>query len=188
MGDFNLHLDISSHHTETFTDILTSSGLLQHVNFPTYIHGHWLDLWILTVIAEQKRDLHRHTAKKQITFRRISQIDINKFKTDISKSQPIKNPKLSADSLYQQLYDILSSILNTHALLKTKSVSPKPPYPWITSAIQAAKRTRRYLEHIWQKSRFPLYRSKYVKQSHQCNRMLERARREHIVNYFYEKR
>ena len=38
-------------------------------------------------------------------------------------------------SLYKQFHDTLSSILNTHAPLKTKSVSPKPPNPWITLAI-----------------------------------------------------
>ena len=139
----DLHLDIPSHHTETFTDILTSFGLLQHVNCPTHIHGHWLDLCItrsasqivssifpsdglsdhLTVLAELLSDLHRHTAKKQITYRRINQIDINNFKTDIVKSQLITNPKLSADSLYKQFHDTLSSILNTHAPLKTKSES-----------------------------------------------------------------
>ena len=86
----------------------------------------------------------------------MNQFDINKFKTDISKSQlSTLNPKLSADNLYKQFHDTLSSILNTHAPLKTKSGSPKPPNPWITSAIQAAKRTRRYLECVWRKSRFP---------------------------------
>ena len=106
LGDFNLHLDNPSHHTETFTYILTFFGLLQHVNFPTHIHGHWLDLCItrsasqilssiflsdglsdhLTVIAGLQSDLHRHTAKKQMTYKRINQIDINNFKTDIVKS------------------------------------------------------------------------------------------------------
>ena len=206
LDDFNIHLDIPSHHTETFTDILTSFGLLQHVNFATRIHGHWLDLCItrsasqivssispsdglsdqLTVIAELQSDLHRHTAKKQITYRRINQIDINNFKTYIVKSQLITNPKLSADSLYKRFHDTLSSILNTHAPLKIKSVSPKPLSPWITSAIQAAKRTRRYLVRIWRKSCFPSNRSKYVKQAHLCNRMMETARREHIANYIHE--
>ena len=99
---FNLHLDIPSHHTETFTDILPSFRRLQHVNFPTHIHGHWLDLCItlvitasqivssifpsdglsdhLTVIAEIQSDLHRHIAKKEITYRRINQIDIINLK------------------------------------------------------------------------------------------------------------
>ena len=103
------------------------------------------------------------------------------------KSQPITNPKLSADGLYKKLHDTLSSILNTHYPLKTKSPkSPKSPNPWITPAIQAAKRTRRYLESVWRKSRFPSDRSKYVKQAHLCNRMVERARREHIANYIHE--
>ena len=92
LGDFIWNLDIPSHHTETFTDILTSFGFLQHVNFPTHIHGHWLDLYItrsaiqivssifafdalsdhLAVLPELQSDLHHHTAKKQITYRRIN--------------------------------------------------------------------------------------------------------------------
>ena len=137
----------------------------------------------LTVIAELQSDLHRHTAKKQLTYRRINQIDINHFKTDIVISQLITIPKLSADSLYKQFHDTLSSILNTHAPLKTKPVSPKQPNPWITPAIQAAERTRRYLERVWRKSRFPSDRSKNVKQAHLCNRMVEKAR--HIANYIH---
>ena len=139
----------------------------------------------LTVIAELQSDLHRHTVKKQITYRRINQIDINKFKTDISESQLIRKI-LFADNLYKQFHDTLLSILNTHARLEGKTVFPKSPNPWITSAIQAAKRTRRYLERVWRKSGFPSDRSKYVKQAHLCNRMMERARREHIVNYIHE--
>ena len=44
LGDFNLHLDKKqSLTTIKFLDILESSDLEQHVNFPTHIHGHWLD-------------------------------------------------------------------------------------------------------------------------------------------------
>ena len=76
--------------------------------------------------------------------------------------------------------------MNTHVPLKTKAVHPKPPNPWITPAIQAGKRTRRYLERVLRKSRFSSDRSKYAKQAHLCNRMIERARREHIANYIHE--
>ena len=122
------------HHSISYSDCLfhfPSDGLSDH----------------LTVIAELQIDLHRNTAKKQIKHRRINQIDINKFKTDIIKSQLITNPKLSAGSLYKQFHDTLSSILNTHAPPKTKSVTPigLPPNPWIISAIEAAKRTQRYI-------------------------------------------
>ena len=46
VGDFNLHLDTPSATTTTFIDILASFDKKQHVNFPTDIHGHWLDILI----------------------------------------------------------------------------------------------------------------------------------------------
>ena len=46
LGDFNLHLDNSIGNTNKFNEILTCFDLKQHVNFPTHVHGHWLDLLI----------------------------------------------------------------------------------------------------------------------------------------------
>ena len=46
LRDFNMHLDIPSSNTKTFNNIIESFDCLQHVNFPTHIHGHWLDLFI----------------------------------------------------------------------------------------------------------------------------------------------
>ena len=48
LGDFNLHLDKKSpsNHTNTFSYLLTSFGLRRHLDVPTHIHGHWLDLFI----------------------------------------------------------------------------------------------------------------------------------------------
>ena len=48
------------------------------------------------------------------------------------------------------------------------------------------KQNKSAILSVWQKSRFPSDRSKYVKQAHLCNRMMERARREHIANYIHE--
>ena len=46
LGDFNLHLDNANGTTNKFNEILTCFDLKQHVNFPTHVHGHWLDLLI----------------------------------------------------------------------------------------------------------------------------------------------
>ena len=47
IGDFNLHLELKkSPSTTKFCEIIESFDLEQHVNFPTNIHGHWLDLLI----------------------------------------------------------------------------------------------------------------------------------------------
>ena len=51
LGDFNLHLDNSNGNTNKFNEILTCFALKQHVNFPTHVHGHWLDLLITKRIS-----------------------------------------------------------------------------------------------------------------------------------------
>ena len=48
MGDFNLHLESSSSDVRQRTSILESFDPNQHVNFPTHIHGHSLDVMILS--------------------------------------------------------------------------------------------------------------------------------------------
>ena len=48
MGDFNLHLESSSSDVRQLTGILESLDLNQHVNFPTHIHGHSLDVTIFS--------------------------------------------------------------------------------------------------------------------------------------------
>ena len=58
LGDFNLHLDKKTKsHTIKFCDILEFFFYLeQHVNFPTHIHGHWLDLFITRTYPAQQLD------------------------------------------------------------------------------------------------------------------------------------
>ena len=51
LGDFNLHLDNSNGNTNKFNEILTCFDLKQHINFPTHVHGHWLDLLITKRIS-----------------------------------------------------------------------------------------------------------------------------------------
>ena len=48
MGEFNLHLESSSSDVRQITSILESFDLNQHVNFPTHIHGHSLDVMIFS--------------------------------------------------------------------------------------------------------------------------------------------
>ena len=50
MGDFNLHIGDDSNAVSDFNNSLCALGLLQHVDFPTRIHGHSLDL-VITELA-----------------------------------------------------------------------------------------------------------------------------------------
>ena len=63
------------------------------------------------------------------------------FKADINNSDLIKNPKSNATELAQQYDSVLSTLIDFHAPLATKKISPKPPNPWMTPAILAFQKT-----------------------------------------------
>ena len=76
---------------------------------------------------------------------------------------------------------VLSTLIEFHARLATKMISPKPPNLWRSPAILATKRHRRYLERVW--SRYPtaLNRSRLSKQTHLCNRQMSKANSAHYT-------
>ena len=46
-GDYNFHVDVEDDpDARAFLDLLSSMGLKQHVNVPTHVSGHTLDLMI----------------------------------------------------------------------------------------------------------------------------------------------
>ena len=168
----------------------------QHVNFPTHIHGHWLDILITrscktiqtptvadglsdhnTVIADFKVPI-APAVSKHVFYRAIHSINIASFMTDIIPSDLVTHPKEHVEhvsDLYTQYRQILKTLLLKHAPIKSKSVSQKPPAPWMTPEIIQSKWCRRYLEHVWRKSRSSLDRSRYTWQCHLCNRQMSKA-------------
>ena len=93
MGDFNLHIESSSSDVRQLTGILKSFDLNQHVTFPTYIHGHSLDVMIwcgvfsvspshaisdhFSVIGDLKIPTdHSHTVPQTITYRKLKAINM----------------------------------------------------------------------------------------------------------------
>ena len=118
---------------------------LSHVNFPTHIHGHSLDVMIFSnrcdvlsvspsdtisdnfsVVADLKIPTdHSHTVPQTITYRKLKAINMEAFKADINNSDLIKNPKSNATELAQQYDSVLSTLIDFHAPLATKKISPK---------------------------------------------------------------
>ena len=107
LGDFTLHLNKKqSPTTIKVCDILESFDLEQHINFPTHIHGHYLDLLItrtscptvsacdglsghVLVLLEIECPRPEYVENK-ISFRRIDKIDLDNLKNDILNSD-LKN-------------------------------------------------------------------------------------------------
>ena len=173
LGDFNLHLDKSNGNTNKLNKILTCFDLKQHVNFPTHVHGHWLDLLITKRISNSIKSVFSaagisdHLAviseidccktkwnKEKVSFRKINKIDYESFNSNILSSDLIKKPEKVLSALCQLYASVLSSILDKHASVSTKT-------PWMTLEIIKAKTLRHNLERTWHRSCTHLDRSRY---------------------------
>src|SRR6218665_1177640 len=81
------------------------------------------------------------------SFCHISSINIEAFMRDLSSSDLVLNPPSSLDDLLCSCNDTLSSLLDKHAPIITKSGSQSHSNnPWYTSYLQAFKSFRRRLE------------------------------------------
>ena len=163
LGDLNLLLDKKqSLTTIKFCDILESFDVEQHVNFPTHIHEYWLDSLITRTSCLAVRSAVRLVSacdglsdhflvvlelefprpkcvRKKITFRRTNKIDLDNLKNDILNSDLKIKPEKEHPKLCKQYDTILQTILDKHAPLLTKTVSERPPTPWMTQEILKAK-------------------------------------------------
>ena len=132
-----------------FHDILSSFDLQQLVSFPTYSHGHTLALWIassactfrsvfqsdrisdhFTVIGVMLFLVPSPAYHKTISYRNLKSTDLDAFRRDILNSDLIICPAENPVDLANQYNGVLSSILDKHALLKSKLVSCIPDDPW----------------------------------------------------------
>ena len=132
------------------------------------------------------RKTHSHTVPQTITYRKLKAINMEAFKADINNSELIKNPKSNAHELAQQYDSVLSTVIDFHALLATKKISTKPPNPWMTPAILASKRRRRFHERVWRRYPTALNRSRFSKQIHLCNKQMSKAKSFHYSKIIAE--
>ena len=144
MVDFNLRIDSSSSDAGRLSGILDSFDLHQYVDFPTYIHGHSLDLMIcspecnvLSVLASdlisdhfsvvangmQIPSIHSRTIPQTIKYRKLQ----SAFKADIQNSDLIRYPKTNATELALQYDSVLHILINLYAPWVTTKISIKTP-------------------------------------------------------------
>ena len=122
---------------------------------------------------------HTRTIPQTIKYRKLQSINMEAFKADIQYSDLIRYPKTNATELSLQYDSVLHALINLHALLVTKKISITPPNPWMTPAILASKRYRRYLEPIWRSNPSTLNRSRLTRQTHLCKRQMSKAKSAH---------
>ena len=138
---------------------------------PTSVLKNCLDILIAPIT-----DIINILMETSTFFRKINNIDYESFHSDIFSSDLIKKPEKYLSALCQQYDSFLSSILDKHAPVSTKTLPGKPPTPWMTPEIMKAKTLRHNLERTWRRSHTHLDRSRYKQQCHLCNRMMTKAK------------
>ena len=201
-GDFNLHLDdLRDNDTKKFMDLLETFSLSQHVSGPTHLSGHTLDLIVTrssddVVLASPKATfpISDHfiiqcpigfprpaLSCKELTFRKLKNIDIAEFSADIASSVLCASVHWdNIDALSDCFNMTITDILDKHAPLKTRIMINRPKIPWFNDDIKQLKRKRRRLEKKALKTDLPGDWNNYHKVRNQYSALLKSAR----VNYY----
>ena len=209
-GDINLHLDVKTNrYSNLFHQSLDVCGLLQHVHEPTHYLGHTLDIFVTrdstTLIKSIKvvdpmlcnednvliKDHYAIIAilnieqcvvtRAKISYRKLRNINMDNFKRDIVQTRSLNSCNLPVDTLVRNFDECLSSLLNTHAPLCTKTITLRKKAPWYDNTLICAKRKKRRLERNWRKSLSNISANKraYREQCVVVNILLHTARTEY---------
>ena len=159
--------------TCSLMDMFYNFDLKQYVQCSTHTSGNTLDL----IVARDNSDLDistpteswyisdhcfiecnlkfskPHSEKKRISYRKIKNIDSVKFANDLQKVvQDLEN--ISDLSELAEQYNVrISQCLDTHAPVKTKTVTVREQLPWYNSELLDIKRKKRKAEKMWRKSK-----------------------------------
>ena len=196
-GDFNVHMDeLDCRHTKTMNDILFSASLKQHIDEPTHIRGHTLDLLItwdfqesvskISVVRDLPSDhfavmceveMSRPPATKRIIkSRHLHLIDPSVFRQDVISSLNVDCHADSADKMVDIYNTTLGTLLDNHAPPKTREISLRPQAPWYNDSIRNDKRKKRQLERKWLKSKLTVDENAFREQCRHYKNVLDGAK------------
>jgi len=161
---------LTSQAIPTFLATLDSTKLTKHVSFSTHRDHHILDL-VITPSSSSHNPVIDHSPVSpshhlpifsslsilpgiplpwtKISFRCFKSISVSKFTRDILQSRPITHPPPNLSDLVDAYNSTLTSLIDIHAPLKTKTFLAKPINKWYTPALSAFKAPRRHQENFW---------------------------------------
>ena len=163
-----------------FKDILNSFNFIHHVNVPTHIQGHTLDI-IATLeggvhvsnVEANAFDISHHSLvnftieivpeikqEKVITYRNTKCIDSEKFVSDLSNQINISESVSFGENI--TAYNVLKDILNVHAPIKSRMIKTVQNSPWFDSEYVNLRRLRRKAEE-YRKTGLIVHKEIFVK-------------------------
>ena len=203
VGDLNCHLDKKTDNTtQKFTDMLGSLGIEQHVNKPTHMSGHTLDVIMCRdtdnlvqevqvgdLITDQHLllcNVHHpkpHLHKTKIITRAFRSIDLPSFRTDISQGLGDLDDNLSVTDLMDKYDTQLTNVLNKHATPNEKSIVIRPQQPWFSDDLHLAKSEKRKAERLWRRTGLTVHREIFKEERDKYNKLLVSSK----VSYYNQR-
>ena len=147
-GDFNIHVDVvRDPYRAKFRELLETLGLQQHVIKPTHESGHTLiisrqcenlgkktlvsdchipDHWTVTCLLNLGKP---SVTRKTVTFKKTKGVNLAALSNELSFSELSRNPPDTLSELVDRYNAKLSSALDGHAPLVTRTFPSRPLLP-----------------------------------------------------------
>lgn len=179
-GDVNIHMDNPQNvYTKQFKQILLSFDVTQHVNSPTHIHGHILDVVItrsskpeIVEISSNnialsdhfllkftlKLDIPSNTDYKTITYRNLKRIDNHRFCMDINEAYRNINSTIFSEKV-SNFHAKTKEILDSHAPIRTKMIKIVRSAPWFDEEYRNLRIQRRRAEKLFRATQSDVHKN-----------------------------
>ena len=102
--------------------------------------------------------------QKSVSYRKFKDINLERFKEDIQRSSVLSNVSGSANELMDRYVSGIKILLEVHAPLIQRTITPRQNAPWYTEEIRNSKRKRRSLERKWRHSKSDVDKVQYRNQ------------------------
>lgn len=130
--------------------------------------------------------------RKMVQCRQLKSINFDDLRNDllmsrlgssvdhISDLDSMLDPSDVASNLADQYDNVLSSLLDTYAPLKTKTIVLRPRAAWYSNDIAECKKQRRQLERKWRRTRLPCDRANYERMYLECKDLIYSTKRDYF--------
>ena len=201
-GDVNIHMDVDDvTYTNKFKDILDMFNMIQHVDFPTHIQGHTLDVIVtfqdgplIKNIISNEYDVSHHflvdfdasidlekREENEIMYRKIKNIDPEVFKRDITEKILLTEGSFGDNVNHYNRN--MRKIIDKHAPLKSRKIKSVPEAPWFDAEYAFLRKQRRKAEKKYRKSLLVVDKDEYIKLRKQTTQLAHKKK----CSYYGEK-
>lgn len=194
-GDINIHMEENELYSNRFKDILGTFNITQHVDLPTHVHGHTLDV-ILTFsenphisnLSSEEYDVSHHflidfymdiipekIKYKTISFRNTKNINVDQMKNTITDRLHISDDNTFKDSI--NCYNrVLQNLLDEHAPLKSREIKIVPDAPWFDWEYENLRKLRRKAEKQYRKTGLTVHKENFINLRKQTTNLASRKK------------